>query len=190
MRIGLSVTWDCDVFPSWRRSANNAARPNSDVWRPLPAGIRWYEGELEESDVPNLFLIGSADLQETFGSYRIIDIERDMAANDGYNHRIRIRSLVEAIRAGRPLEWPILVSESAFGPFVFIDGNHRGLAYYCEGRLPGLRVYLGLAPGLLRAYCWASPALAGYPPNKKESRVQRAFPLVPTLLRGNERDPI
>jgi hypothetical protein len=161
MRVGVAVSWDRDVFPCWRRSANNALRPNSDVWRPLPSGTAWFEAEVEPGDISCMFLIGSSDLLETFGSYRLSDIVRVMNGDDRFNHRSRIRSLSQSIRDGCLLERPIVVSQSDFGPFVIIDGNHRCLAYYSLERLPGLQVYLGKAPDLLSAYPWARSAQSG-----------------------------
>lgn len=119
------------------------------------------EAEVQESDLPHLFLIGSPDLQETFGAYRIADISRDMSGDDRYRHRIRVRSLARAAREGRALERPILVSDSVVGPYVFIDGNHRALALHAGGLLSGLQVYLGTARQLLRRYDWARSARVG-----------------------------
>lgn len=158
MRIGEPVSWDHDVLPSWRRSANNAPRPNSDVWRPLPPSISWSEAEVEGADPSRLYLLGSADFLDAFGSYRVGDVGRAMTGDDRHGHHRRVRSLAEAIRSGRPFEPPVLVAETAAGPFVIIDGNHRCLAYHALGNLPGVRVYLGLAPGLLAAYPWARHA--------------------------------
>ena len=159
MKITREVTWDTDVFPCWRRSANNAPRPNSDVWRPLPSGIRWFEAELEETDIDLLYLIGSADLMQTFGSYRICRITRSQEGQDEFNHRNRIRAIVAALRRDQHIERPILVGDSALGPFVIIDGNHRCLAHHVEQRVVGLKVYCGVVAGLLRGYCWARQAL-------------------------------
>lgn len=158
MKLGASVSWERDVFPCWQRSANNAARPNSDVWGPFPLGICWYEANVEEADIPLLYLIGSSDLCESFGSYRIADIDRAMAGDDQHNHKVRVRALSQAIRAGRSFERPVAVGNSGTGPFVLIDGNHRALAFYAEQRLQGLELYLGILPGMTHAYKWAWPA--------------------------------
>jgi hypothetical protein len=159
MKILQSVTWEGEVFPCWRRTSNNAPRPNSDVWGPLPVGVCWSEAEIEEFDLAMLYLIGSSDLQQTFGSYRIRDIDRDISGSDGYNHRVRVQAISRSIRQGRFPEPPIVVSDSPVGPFVFIDGNHRVLAYHSENRLGGLRVYLGMSPNLLTSFPWARQAI-------------------------------
>ena len=159
MRIAQEVTWDADVFPCWRRSANNAPRPNSDIWGRLPPGVRWSDAELEGSDADRLYLIGSADLKETFGSYRICEIRGSQEIRDRFNHWVRVRAIRDALLRGQPFERPILVAESGEGPFVIIDGNHRCVARYLEQRLVGLPVYLGVMSGLNRAYCWARQAL-------------------------------
>ena len=164
MRVELAVSWDQHVFPCWRRSANNAPSPNSDVWRPLPSNLAWFEAQLESNDISGIFLIGSSDLEETFGSYRIVDINPSMIGDDRHNHRSRIRSLSESILNGHRHERPIIVSQSGLGPFVIIDGNHRCLAYYSLQRLPGLQVYLGMAPGLIENYVWARSARENHTP--------------------------
>jgi hypothetical protein len=159
MRIAQEVTWHADVFPCWRRSAKNAARPNSDVWGRLPPGVRWFDAELEGSDTARLYLIGSSDIRETFGSYRIGEISESQENRDRFNHWARVRAIRDALLLGQPLERPILVAESGAGPFVIIDGNHRCLAHYFEQRLVGLPAYLGMVSGLNSAYCWARQAL-------------------------------
>jgi len=159
MQIGCEVSWDGDVFPCWRRSAGNAPSPNSDVWGPLPPVMRWYEAKIQPEDISSLYLIGSGDLLETFGSYRLTRIGKEFDGSDKHNHQIRVRSLVGYVRSAGFLERPILVSESSNGPFVIIDGNHRSLAYYACDRLPGLDVYLGMSANLLSMYRWARYAL-------------------------------
>jgi hypothetical protein len=114
---------------------------------------------LEETDTNGLYLIGSSDLKQTFGSYRICQIPRSQEGKDKFNHRDRIRAILAALRRGQLFERPILVGDSAVGPFVIIDGNHRCLAHHVEQRVVGLQVYLGMAPSMLRGYGWARQAL-------------------------------
>ena len=154
------VTWDRDVFPCWQRSANAAARPNSDVWGPLPGDIRWFSATLEEQDIPVLYMIGSQDLRDTFRTYKVNEVGLDMTGIDPHSHRVRVRAIAVNIRQGLRLERPIIVADSDQGPFVVIDGNHRCLAYRTIGRLSGVGVYLGLARGLSHRYKWARLALA------------------------------
>ena len=152
MKLGVEVSWKNDVFPCWRRSANNAPRPNSDVWGPLPRGVRWYEAELEDADLPQLYLIGSSDLQETFGTYRVADVSPDMSGEDRYHHHVRVRCLLQALREDCVRERPIVISNPDLDQVVILDGNHRCLAHQCRGSLPGLPIYLGVATRLLEKW--------------------------------------
>jgi hypothetical protein len=121
----------------------------------------WFEAEVQATDLERLYLIGSSDLREIFGSYRLSEIARTAEGNDRFNHMVRIRGLVADLRRGRTFERAILVAESGEGPFVIIDGNHRCLAYHCEQCLAGQAVYLGMATDLISRYAWARQALAG-----------------------------
>jgi hypothetical protein len=155
MKIGNPASWDRDVFPCWRRAAKNRTSPNSDVWRPLPAGVRWFEGIIETRDIPLIYLIGSPDLYETFGSYRLAEIGREMPGEDKYHHRRRIREISKGVEENRYFERPIAVAESEEGPYILLDGNHRCLGYHCEGKLENLAIYLGLVPRLIQEFKWA-----------------------------------
>lgn len=160
MHIKDSVSWEQDVFSAWRRAAHNAVRPNSDVWGKLSKDTCWFRGNIEQSDVECLYVIGSGDWKEVFGSYRIVDIVADkLPVNDKYNHCQRFREMQDAIAEGKKFEPLIVVSYSGMGPFVIIDGNHRAVAYLRLGSLVSRSVFIGLHSNIKSDFVWFRQAL-------------------------------
>lgn len=156
MRIGRTVDWEQDVFAAWRRTADNAARPNSDVWGRLPEHVCWVSAWVEEIDIPRLYVIGSSDWKEVFGTYRLSEIGAKVltSEDDRHRHSSRIIGIGAAYATGREFEPVAMVSYSGEGPFVVIDGNHRAVALYRIGLLVGREVYLGLHPLIGTRFGW------------------------------------
>lgn len=149
------------MFPAWQRAAQGASFPNADVWGRLPGGVCWFEATIQEPDLGLLYLVGSADLAESFGTYRLAVISKAMDGDDPDRHQARVSAIIDAVRRGESLERPILVAESGTGPFLILDGNHRCLAYFCLDQLVGKPIYLGIAPDLFGGFQWARLPLAG-----------------------------
>lgn len=122
--------------------------------------MQWSEARIEACDLPYLYLIGSADLRGTFGSYRVSEISWDPTGQDEYHHHDRVRGIIDSLRRGDDHEPPILVGEFGREPLVIIDGNHRCLAHHVRGTTAGLPVYFGTADNLLMEFVWASRALS------------------------------
>lgn len=160
MHIAKSVNWEKDVLPAWRRAAGNAESPNSDVWGKLPEGVSWFLGYIERSDIQNLYVIGSGDWKEVFGTYRLLEVAADSSTEDDkYKHRQKFGKLQKLISGGEQFEPIIAVTHSEKGPFVIIDGNHRAVAYLKLGLLESQEIFIGLHHRIKTEFVWYRLAL-------------------------------
>ena len=161
MHIGPVVDWERDVLAAWRRSANNAERPNSDVWGKLPEHVCWLSARIEESDLAKLHVIGSCDWAEVFRTYRLSDVASCITneGDDKHKHTSRIRDMGKAYAAGHRFERIAVVSFSGSGPFVVIDGCHRVVAMRRQNILVGQDVFLGLHADIGTSFVWFRQAV-------------------------------
>lgn len=159
MELGNVVDWEQHVLAAWRRSSQRTS-PNADVWGRLPPGTCWFEARIAESDIGKLLLIGSEDWVEVFGSYRLDDVSRaDYADDDTYRHKERVRSIRSVMEQGRQMEPLVLVADSADGPFVIIDGNHRAISLHQLGKLAGQACYVGFHHRMHADFLWSRRAV-------------------------------
>ncbi len=163
MIIDKVVSWDDDVFAAWRKAANNAPRPNSDVWGKLPPNMNWYTAHVEKIDIPKIYIIGSYDWIEVFGTYRLTGIASQEFddVKDKYNHRLKILEIERKYAEGCSFEPIIMVSISGKAPFVIIDGNHRAVAMERLRILIGQVVFLGLLTDIGKSFLWYRQAVGG-----------------------------
>jgi hypothetical protein len=160
MKLGRVVDWERDVLAAWKRSANNAPRPNSDVWGKLPQGVCWLEGRIEYDDIDRLYVLGSSDWKEVFGSYRVVEIaSKEFGIDDKHKHRSRICAIGDAYSIGKLFEPIAMVAFSGAGPFMVIDGNHRVVAMERRRLLVGQSVFLGLHREIGTSFGWFNNAV-------------------------------
>ncbi len=175
MKLGRVVDWDDDVLPSWRKHAPDSRDANADIWQRLPDGVCWVCGDIEPPDLAQLYVVGSADWFEEFGSYRVNEIATrlraaphggvdpgcDFGAPSANRHRDRIGELRASLRKSSHAVPPlVLVCADVRGPFVIVDGNHRALALLQLDLLSGQPCYLGLHRNMGK-FLWMQRALAG-----------------------------
>lgn len=150
MRIKAMITWEM-VLHAWQKESNNCPRPNSDVWGILPGqgkDVAWFQCNLESTDQDSLFVIGSGDWKEVFGSYRASAVATSLSdVDDKHRHSSRIHGIAKRMKDGHRFYPPALVASSATGPFVAIDGNHRIIASIKAGIFDGLDVHVGFPLG-------------------------------------------
>ena len=161
MRIGRVVYWERDVLAAWRRSVNNADRPDSDVWGKLPPNVCWVTARIEDVDVPKIHVIGSSDWKDIFGTYRLVDIASQAfhGTDDKHTHRSRILGIENAYATGKHFEPIAMVASSGEGPFVVIQGNHRAVAIQRLGLLVGQTVFVGLHEEISASFGWFRQAV-------------------------------
>lgn len=159
MELGKVVDWEEHVLAAWRRSSQRTS-PNADVWGRLPPGVCWFEARMTDGDVGNMLLIGSEDWVEVFGSYRLDEVSRAGYADDDiYGHKARVRNIRAAMEQGRQMEPLVLVADSATGPFVIIDGNHRAISLQQLGRLAGHPCFVGFHHRMHKDFLWSQRAV-------------------------------
>ena len=156
MIVDKVVSWDHDVFPAWRRAANNAPQPNSDVWGKLPPNMHWSEARVEKNDIHKIYIIGSYDWIEVFGTYSLTGIasQEFNGITDKYKRHPKILEIEKKYAQGCSFEPIIMVSLSVEGPFVLIDGNNRAVAMQRQGILIGKAVFLGLHSDIGKSFMW------------------------------------
>lgn len=124
MKFGKIVPWQ-RVLLSWQVESRMDPRPNSDVWGKLPGegeNVCWFECVIEESDRSRLYVIGSSDWKNLFGSYRAEKIATALDGPDEHQHKERIKGIAGAIKGGKKFEPSAFVSSSLDGPFVASTG--------------------------------------------------------------------
>lgn len=155
MRIGRAVDWETDVFAAWRRSADGDESPNSDVWSTLPPGVCWFNCRIEPEDIEKIYVIGSFDWNEVFGTYGLRSIAATSCdEDDSFRHKSRINAIRNAMAVGRGFEPIILTAFSGDGPFVIIEGNHRAVAMMQLGILTGQPVFIGFHKKIGSEFNW------------------------------------
>lgn len=146
-------------MPTWRDSAQHTGHFNRDVWGRLPDGMCWFRGCIEQQDIVQLYVIGSEDWQEEFGSYQLPKIaDACLEPGNGY-HQSRIRAMRQSLDEGWESGPLVLVASDGAGPFVMIDGNHRAAALQMQGELSGRECLVGFHRRLAEDFVWYWRAL-------------------------------
>ncbi|MBF0614306.1 MAG: hypothetical protein G8237_11115 [Magnetococcales bacterium] len=155
MYIGRAVDWEQVVLASWIRSAGGKLLPKTEMWRPLPTGVCWFECRMEPADIPKCFVIGSRDWRELFGCTHLSTIAANsFQGEDNYSHHSRIHAMKRILASGDFFEPLILTAFSGEGPFVIIDGNHRAIALLQLNLLAGQRLFVGFHPRMGQDFFW------------------------------------
>jgi hypothetical protein len=155
MKLKNIVDWDNDVLAAWRRSAQHTTHHNNDVWSRLPAGVCWFQAEIEAQDIDAMYVIGSEDWKEVFGTYRLLGVAcANYEIDDHYHHRSRIDSVQKTLIANCKTEPLIMVGSHGAGPFVVMDGNHRATAMLRLNRLVGQECYVGFQQKIATDFVW------------------------------------
>lgn len=144
MKLGVELNWETSVHASWRLSDDSCADAGSANWGILPELTSWRLATLQETDGPNLYVNGSGDWWQVFGSYSVPVIAKNLKDEDDlFAHSSRIRDMGQAYLDGVVFQPVVLVSFALEGPYVAIDGNHRLVALYQQGLLAGTKVIVG-----------------------------------------------
>jgi hypothetical protein len=116
---------------------------------------------VEEIDIARLYVIGSGDWKEVFGTYRLADISSKAltTGDDKHKHSSRIIGIGSAYLNGTHFEPIAMVSYSGEGPFVVVDGNHRAVGMQRVGLLVGREIFLGLHSAIGTEFVWFRQAI-------------------------------
>jgi len=128
----------------------------TDILDPLPDDIRWYEAEIQLSDIDKLFIISSDDWRTITDSFRVNNTADalDSGMQDDKITKInRYRACFEKTLNSNYRRL-IIVSPSFEGNFTILEGNKRAVALRSINQLRGTPVFLGVSSGI-EHYVWA-----------------------------------
>jgi hypothetical protein len=152
--------------PDLDNSQENNGRENlilnvygrSAILNEIPNSLDWYEGEIESTDVDNLFILPVFDWYlDTGSNFQLKNVPQHLSPNRGYrlnndppaivHHHSKIDTMSKEPNLN--VDDIVLISSSQQGaPLTIIDGTHRASLLIKDGKLIGSKVYLGVGSGL------------------------------------------
>ncbi|QQG43411.1 MAG: hypothetical protein HYW45_00120 [Candidatus Daviesbacteria bacterium] len=176
-QIGLIET------PNFNDQAENEQRENlilniygrSPIMDHVPTAITWYEVEIEEKDLENLYLLAIWDwFIDTGRTFKLSGVSKNLSSGHGHrisnfppgaaDHKIKIDEMLKVMNDN--VQDIVMISSSKDGPFTIIDGTHRSSLLTIKGGLPGTKAYLGVASDLSK--CVWAPEWENYEQNLAE----------------------
>jgi hypothetical protein len=153
-----------EVWKHWMR-VENFSDPNfrSDIRDTIPDDISWCVAEIEDGDVDSMFIISTGDWKDiSAGSFLVSKVASrlNFPSDHADTQRIgnNIRKKLDHIVTGGHLD-PKLIAvthdDLLIGPFTFIEGNRRAVAFAVNGSLVGSKIYIGVS-SLITDYKWAN----------------------------------
>jgi hypothetical protein len=152
----------CQQNEIWNHWKKVEKIPDNDInWRcdirdPLPTNLKWFFAEIEEKDIPKIYIISSDDWETIAPSFKLLDAVDALDRNNN-------NDIIENIKAKRAIYQNaidgldrrlILVSPTVEGNFTIIEGNKRAVALQSIKKLVGTQIYLGVSRKI-EGYWWA-----------------------------------
>lgn len=133
-----------------------------DIREPLPDDVQWFATEIENGDLPNLFIISSSDWTDiSGGSFRVVDVAScvDLPTKNADTKRIgdNIRKKLAFLDSGGRLDTGLIAVTDSLdltGRFTLIEGNRRSVSFTLRESLVGCMIYTGVSPSISN-YKWA-----------------------------------
>lgn len=126
----------------------------------LPVKIKWFLAEIEEKNLPKIFIISFEDWRPITRTFKLIEavnaLDRNIEDETARKHVRNIkekRMVYEQDINGIDRRF-ILVAPSTNGNFTIIEGNKRAVALQSIGNLVGNQIYLGISNEMVNYY-WA-----------------------------------
>jgi hypothetical protein len=124
----------------------------------LPTDLSWYIGELEPSDIDNLYVIPAFDWYMDAGpDFKIPECLNQLKPGRGFeisdtfkgtiDHYSKVENILKS--EGKNIGKLTVISTNLSGPYTLVDGNHRALALYKQGRLAGTKIFLGVSSSVI-----------------------------------------
>ena len=148
-----------EIWNHWKKIekiADDSITWREDIRNPLPNDIKWFLVEIEEKDLPKIYIISSDDWKIITKSFKLLDAVRVLNSDliDGKIKTIKeMKKIYEHDIDGLDRKF-ILVSPSVGGNFTIIEGNKRSMALQSINKLIGSQMYLGVS-NKIRYYKWA-----------------------------------
>lgn len=127
----------------------------------LPNVVNWYEVEIEESDVDNLFILPALDwFMDTGRTFKLKNTIANLSPYRGHKlaHYPKM-SITHHQKIKKMFFYPkdtfkdiIMISSSNNGPFTIIDGTHRSVVLLNENRLSNTKGFLGITDNLSQCF--------------------------------------
>ena len=150
-------------------TVENFTDPNfrSDIRTPLPRDLNWYISQVEVKDIESMFIISSGDWTDiSGGSFRVSDVAArfNLPTTNNDTQRIGddIRNKIAYLKSGGNLDTRLIAvthDDQFGGPFTFIEGNRRSVAFASQGPLVGSMIFVGVSPAITH-YSWAGKSYA------------------------------
>lgn len=158
MRILKKVSQK-EVWNYWRKTEKLSGDSfRSDIRDPLPDDITWYLASVEEGDIDNLYVISSDDWKDiSQGTFLVKEVDLNSKSKNSDTKRIidNIKEKITYLDNGGRLDGKLVaVTTNSSGPFTFIEGNRRAVAFLSRKELVGTELYLGFSDKI-RHYTWA-----------------------------------
>jgi len=136
------------------------------LWKELPVGTRWYEVEINESDMNQIRAFPRAQWRKLArGDFSITEIAKGIRTRQHLVDALflsKIAGMSEQLLRDDPGFFAvILIGIDQTGPLTVLDGNHRLVAAMLAtpGSLKKLRFLCGLSPRMTEC-CWYNTNLA------------------------------
>lgn len=124
--------------------------------------MTWYLAEVEEKDIPQLFIISSGDWTDiSKGTFSVLDVVNHLNIQSENSDTIRIikdiRKKMEYLDTGGKLDTQLIAVTNCpdlKGPFTIIEGNRRSVTLCERKELVGCIFFIGTSPDITK-YVWA-----------------------------------
>jgi O-antigen/teichoic acid export membrane protein len=130
------------------------------LWNELPSDTRWYEVEVEQSDLERISVFPRAHWRRiargSFAITRVIDRIQSVRSEQSRRgpFSVKIDAIRERITREHSLPGSVLlIGQNPEERFTILDGNHRFVAAILDGKIDHLRFFCGLSPRMTRC-CW------------------------------------
>jgi hypothetical protein len=150
-----------DVWNHWQRVEQHLS-PNfrSDIRDRLPHDLVWSRYEVQSEDIDRLFIISSEDwLDISGGTFKVADVvtRLNLPSSDSNTKRIanNIQDKLRFLSSGGQLDSQLIAitnNPAQSGPFTFIEGNKRAVAFQHLRCLVGVTIFVGCSPSVV--HCW------------------------------------
>ncbi len=156
--VSQSAVWD-----HWTQVETHIEpRLRGEIRDPLPADMKWYIGRIEKSDIDDMYVISSSDWEDiSNGSFRVSEVASRLSLStentDTKRINNNIREKITFLESGGVLDTKLIAVTNCpefKGPFVFIEGNKRSVAFAVSDTLVDSEIFIGISPDI-SDYVWA-----------------------------------
>jgi len=162
MKILRTVS-EREVWQHWQKvEGHQSSDFRSDIRGVLPKDLSWHLCQIERQDISKFYIISSEDWRDISAhTYRALDVVQRFRLNsenpDAQRLATDILQKVAFLNSGGQLDTRLIAvtdSPSLLGPYTFLEGNRRLVAFMSRNSVEGSEIYLGHSLDV-RHYWWA-----------------------------------